>query len=246
MKSIQSRLACVLISSLTIFTSISSFAQTTHSITASAKATATLASVCTISSQNVSFGQISLPISTQSASSNITIQCTKGSSYTVGLAYGGIYGTGVTANWILVGTNGKILALNTATDTVTTLTSVPSGYVLTHASADCYNSFGEPAAADMGPYNCAGYQSSGSQYIMSSYGYGKMIGAAKGDAIGYSIQVPNKPSEVWNTGNYTYTSTGTGASQTIPVVATIAPSQTANSYPIADTYFDTVTATIQY
>jgi hypothetical protein len=78
------------------------------------------------------------------------------------------------------------------------------------------------------------------------YAYGKMSGAAKGDSIAYSIQLPGDSSKVWNAGNYSYTTTGTGSNQSIPVVASLVPSQTASPYPSADTYLDTVIATISY
>lgn len=214
--------------------------------TASPKATATISSSCQISAQSLSFGNLVLPLSAQSASTSMNVLCSKNASFNVGLAYGGVYGTAVTANWILVGANGKILALNTTTETDKVLTSVPAGYVLTHASANCYNSFGEPAAADIGPYNCAGYQTTGTQYTMSSYAYGKMTGVAKGDTIGYFIQVPGNPGQVWNTGNSSYSSTGTGSSVSIPVVGTLVPSQSGSVYPTPDMYMDTVTATINF
>jgi spore coat protein U-like protein len=233
MKTINSYLLCALVSSLTVLTSMTSFAQTTHSTTANAKATATLSAVCTIGSQNVNFGQIALPIGAQSSTSSMSVTCTKGSSYTIGLAYGGIYGTGASGNyWTLQSyMNGSgqfcqpfkvILEYNSA------------GSVI---GSGCSNSMPTGTTYD---------SSTGRYNVGTTYGYGVMNGAAKGDSIAYFIQVPNNPSQVWNTGNYTYTSTGTGAAQSIPVVATLKPSNTPNTYPTADTYLDTVTATVNY
>jgi spore coat protein U-like protein len=175
-----------------MLSNFSAFAQTSGSVTANTKASATLAAMCTISSQNVSFGQIALPVSNQSATSSIAVQCTKGSSYTIGLAYGGVYGQG------------------------------------TSEYETC------------GPDGCEWHLGN------TAYGYGMMNGTSQGDKIAYSIQVPNNASEVWNAGEYNYTSTGTGLSQSIPVVATLQPSQTTDKYPAADTYLDTVTATLTY
>jgi spore coat protein U-like protein len=73
-----------------------------------------------------------------------------------------------------------------------------------------------------------------------------MIGAAKGDKIGYSIQVPGNAGEVWNNGQNNYSSTGTGLAQTIPVVGTIMPAQSGSAYPTPDTYADTVVATVSF
>lgn len=175
------------------------YAQSSGSITANAKTTATLASVCTISAQNVNFGQISLPVSAQTSTSSMSVQCTKGSTYTISLAYGGVYGTGSSGTF-----------------------EASSCYGLQFPPPSCFYSY--------------------SNY----YNYGKMSGAASGDSIAYSIQVPNNPSQVWNTGNYSYSSTGTGSNQSISIIANLVPSQTTNQFPTPDNYSDTVTATITY
>jgi spore coat protein U-like protein len=214
---------------------LNAFAQTapSGSVTTSAKATATLAATCTIATQNVNFGQVILPVSSQSATSNMNVVCSKNAPYTIALAYGGVYGTSqnISAPYQNYGVykyiqGGQALYWvcqyrATASDGETATNTSISG------SAQC------PAT-------------NGTQTFSVSYAYGKIIGAAQGDSIGYSIQVPNNPSQVWNTGNYSYTSTGTGSSQSIPVVATLIPAQTTNKYPIADTYLDVVTATVSY
>jgi spore coat protein U-like protein len=197
--------------------SITSFTATAQTIpsatsTTSVKASATLAAVCSISSQNVNFGQISLPVSAQSATSSMNVQCTKNSPYTIGLAYGGIYGT---ANTVQI-----------QTGTTQTLQCIHVFW----GKCDQYTTVSTPVYTTTTTY----------------YAYGKMSGSSSGDTIAYSIQVPNQPSQVWNTGNYSYSSTGSGISQSIPIIATLLPSQTADSYPAADSYLDTVTATITY
>jgi spore coat protein U-like protein len=197
--------------------SITSFTATAQTIpsatsTTSVKASATLAAVCSISSQNVNFGQISLPVSAQSATSSMNVQCTKNSPYTIGLAYGGIYGTANT--------------VQTQTGTTQTLQCIHVFW----GKCDQYTTVSTPVYTTTTTY----------------YAYGKMSGSSSGDTIAYSIQVPNQPSQVWNTGNYSYSSTGSGISQSIPIIATLLPSQTADSYPAADSYLDTVTATITY
>jgi spore coat protein U-like protein len=201
----------------------------THSTTANAKATATLASVCTLGSQNVNFGLISLPVGAQSATSSLTVLCTKGSTYTIGLAYGGVYGQGTIPNgnyWV----NEYNGYWNEYNSSGTLLSSVHTGYYSPDTSCNQGNTGNGKSCAVAG----------------NAYGYGVMTGTAKGDTIAYFIQVPNNPSQVWNSGNYSYSSTGTGANQSIPVVATLKPSNTPSSYPTADSYLDTVTATITY
>lgn len=171
---------------------ISAFAQTTNSLTATTKASATLAATCTLSAQNVNFGSVNLPVSNQTASSSMNVQCTKGSSYTISLAYGGVYGKGT------------------------------SGY------------------QTCGPDGCEGHPGN------TIYTYGMMTGSANSDTIAYSIQVPNNAAEVWNAGNYTYTATATGSNDSVPVVATLQPSQTTDKFPAPDSYADTVVATLTY
>lgn len=202
---------------------------------ATTKASATLASVCTISSQNINFGQIALPISNQSATSSINVQCTKGSSYTIGLAYGGIYGQGGVSNgnyYQVLGIGGGCPA-----DASTYWNEYnSSGVVISHT---CTTSWSVPPSGTT--------YSNGNYYVSSpSYAYGILNGASKGDGIAYFIQVPGNPNQVWNSGNYSYTSTGTGSNQSIAVIATLKPSNTPNSYPSADSYLDTVVATINY
>lgn len=193
-------------------------------ISASTQATATLSSSCQISAQNLSFGNLVLPISSQGASSSMSVLCSKGHAYTVGLAYGGVYGQGGVSS-------GDYWAPATSAQTgLHCITGTPyaeydsSGNMLT---ASCHTT--QPA----NPTNTV-------------YSYGKMIGVANGDNIAYSIQVPNNPGQVWNSGVNNYTSTGTGASQTIPVVGTLVPGQSGSTYPTPDSYMDTVTATVSF
>lgn len=212
------------------------FAQS-HTTTATQKATATLAAVCTISAQNVNFGQIMLPVASQSASSNMSVQCTKGSPYTIGLAYGGVYGQGTSGGgdyYIVtyVGGQGTYLVYNHYSSAGTLLGTATSSTLnttgLVHGSSDL-------AVGSKWWVNPAS----------TPYSYGVIVGSVSGDTIGYSIQVPGNPSQVWNNGENNYTSTGTGSTQTIPVVATL-QSGHGVAYPTADSYLDVITATVNF
>jgi spore coat protein U-like protein len=207
--------------------------------TANPKATATLAASCQISAQNINFGQINPQTASAgvSASSNMNVFCTKGSAYTIGLAYGGIYGTGTgtTNYYVLTSQNFQ----------------VNNGQNLYKYNFTEYNAAGQvigsystgytTAAPSISGYNNPG---GGTKYVSNSvvYSYGKMVGVVSGDTIQYKITVPGQSSEVWNTGNYTYANTGTGATQTFPMNAVA----TTTAYPTPDTYTDTVTATINF
>lgn len=217
-----------LVSSIYACLAISSHASTNQT---SIQSTATLSSTCLISSQNISFGSIALPVSNQTATSSMNVQCSKGSSYTISLAYGGVYGVG-----------GAPETLN-YTHTVDNYDSNYNWISTTYF----YGTASNPDEASQTKATTSNWQQFPTMTVNSgSYNYGMMTGASSGDTIAYSIQIPNNPSEVWNTGNYSYTSTGTGLNQAISVVATLQPSQTASKYPTADTYLDVVTATINY
>jgi spore coat protein U-like protein len=212
--------------------------------TTTTKASATLAATCTISAQNVNFGQVSLPVGAQSATSSMTIECNKGASYTIGLAYGGIYGQGTNGGgdyWVHEGCP-------------TTCTPYYNWYYEFNSAGTQINAVqlanDQGANIDLATENVPGatWNAATGTYVVGTtpYLYGMLIGASSGDKIAYSIQVPNNPSEVWNAGENNYSSSAIGSIQSIPVVATLVPGQTPEKYPTADTYIDTVTATIQY
>lgn len=192
------------------------------SASASNQATATVSSSCTITAQNLNFGALVLPLSAQTASTSMSVLCSKNHAYTVGLAYGGVYGQGASINLPLTVNSGRNgYAYCVYSETISgQLYQTSTNYGQTCASSIAYN--------------------------IPSYAYGKMIGAAKGDNVAYSIQVPGQPSQIWNAGNSSYSSTGTGTAQTIPVVGTLVPSQSGSNYPTPDTYMDTVTATVNF
>jgi spore coat protein U-like protein len=198
---------------------------------ATTKATATIASVCTISAQNLSFGALVLPLSSQSAASSMSVLCSNKASYTVGLAYGGIYGQG--------NVNATLNNYGNSND----------NYLIPNSGGMWYCSYsgtvnGQPYTT--GAHELNGCPSTIQTQVSTAYAYGKMTGVAKGDTIGYSIQVPGSPGTVWNNGQGSYTATGTGSTQTIPVVGTLVPGQSGSSYPTPDVYMDTVTATVNF
>lgn len=203
------------------------------STVANPKATATLAASCTINASNVNFGQVNLQAAQSgvTATSTMNVYCTKGSSYTISLAYGGIYGTGVASDYYTY-----------------------QGQASGHYNYYIFNEY-TPSGAYVGqidtyynPPQGTTYNATTKQYSAGNtvYAYGLLTGVANGDTIGYKITVPNNDSEVWNSGNYSYTGTGTGTNQALPIKATIQTGTHGSSYPSADSYMDVVTATITY
>lgn len=212
------------------------------STSASEQATATLSSNCTISAQNLNFGNLVLPLSAQSASTSMSVLCSKNHAYTIGLAYGGVYGQG-SANgnyWTISGSAGSYnIYYYSNGNFVTGILNRTCAQVLSWSQG----AVGSTNDVAQTGWSCG---QTGTFAVNAAYGYGKMIGVAKGDTVAYSIQVPNQPSQIWNAGESSYSATGTGDTQTIPVVGTIVPSQSGSTYPTPDMYLDTVTATVNF
>lgn len=197
------------------------FQPSSSASTANTQATATLSAECTITAQDVKLGALVLPLSAQSASSSMTVLCSKSAPYTIALAYGGVYGKGETTGSPLVG------SLNNGSNNTCIYNINGSN-----------QSIQIPVSQSL---NCPSFYGA-----TEPYGYGKMIGVISGDSIAYSIQVPNSLGEIWNTGEGSYSANGTGSVQSIPVVLSLVPAQSSGNYPSPDTYMDTVTATISY
>lgn len=249
-----------------------SFAQTNQKVSVSNKATATLASTCTISASSVSFGSLILPVVNQSATSQLNLLCNKQANYTIELAYGGVYGSGnsptgytmgyyagnpTSGNAVLynifdstgtkAGTlgcylSGGVQIIGNGLNTVFGYTTYNSNNMYSNTNGTCNDSTHTPRDW-VGAYNATGTQSVGTGV---AYDYGMITGAAKGNQLAYSIEVPGNPSKVWNKGINNYTGTGTGTTQSIPVKATLIPSKTSYQYPSPDLYSDTVISTVSF
>lgn len=208
---------------LSILSSIS-FADTTPATT-STKASATLASSCQIQMQSISFGALMLPITTQQASSNMTVLCTKETPYTIDMSYG-------VSTLILYSrnANGHTYAYDTVTKTTSAWPADTTGYVLTDSNV-AYGVNG----CDY-PYGCTSYTKAGTT--------ANMQGATKGDAITYRIVNPTDSTKSWDSTNK-YADKGTGANQSILVKAELIPSS-PNQFPAPDSYSGTLTTTLTY
>lgn len=194
-----------------------------NNTTANTKVTAQLATSCQFTAQSVSFGTLMLPVTTQQATSQVQVLCTKGTAYDITM--------GTISNIYIMTNNGYgygafdsntgqqvAMPANWQT-TYTKTTTVAAG-----SRPDCYSIYG-----------CD---------IYNTGGYGSMKGASKGDSISYKIKNPSDNSKDWNTTNK-YNGIGIGAIQNIPVVAEIIPSQTT-AFPAPDMYTDTVTAYLNF
>lgn len=177
-----------------------------------------------------------LPLTSQSASSQINVLCNKEAPYTIDLAYGGVYGQGQTSDgsyWTLAKSdNGTLYYLYSQ-----------SGAFIKSSGWYGVGATENDIAKSLG---CTFDSNNRCQTARPSYDYGIMNGTLKGDSVAYSIEVPGDSSKVWNSGKNSYTNSGTGINQTIPIKAKLVPANSGSLYPAPDMYMDTVTAKITY
>lgn len=200
------------------------------SVTGAVKTSASLSAFCTIQTSNINFGQIILPAAQngQVSSTTMNVLCTKGSSYSIVLAYGGKYGTTSNTDYY------------TQTNDTGKFTHYDGNGVVLGSSATVPSPYSESSSI------------AGISYYYNltlpqvKYAYGILNGATSGDTISYKITAPGNDSKVWNNGSYAYPGVGTGVTQSIPVKATLQTGVQGPAYPTPDNYSDTVTTTINF
>lgn len=257
-----------IIMALSIFAlSLSSSAAFASSTSNNLETTAKIITSCTIAAENVNFGILPSPLTTQAAQSQMHVLCNNNASYKVDLAYGGIYGeggmpsgysfkyygsgnlyyvvtpTGSNLGYINCSTDGKIAYSNLAVANFYGSTNVSMW--LTDTKHTCTTNgtlAGTYPTGWTGPYNGVGTQ----PIPGSAYAYGIMTGSVNKNSVAYSISIPNDSSKVWNMGNNSYNATGTGVLQNISVNAKIVPDKSTSLFPAQDFYLDTVTAVIAF
>lgn len=191
--------------------------------TGTTKATATLSASCQITGHDVVFGPIDPRTSSSgvTSTSNLTMFCSKGASYTIALG-------GTTASYTVDGNyfgNSYACPNNCA--------GIPTNYHYYYIYSGTTDYTQTPSS-----------YSSRVLYYNGTYinNYSALKGAVSGDTISYKITLPGDDTKIWNRGNYNYTTTGTGTTQSIPVKATL----TTTAFPTPDNYSDTVIATVTY
>lgn len=226
------------------------------------ESTATIENTCQIEAQDINFGNVSLPLSTQGANSNMTVLCSNNAPYEIELSYGGVYGAGTQSKTYSI--KYKNMASHYGEYHVYDSEGVKvNGYL------SCYQSDSQPyiraspeiiAALNLkgdpkiilkqsdNPGICSGRSIVSNSVTVGSpaYAYGVMNGVSKGDALAYKITTPGDISKVWNKANNSYKGTGTGDKQVIGMNAQIIPINSSSLYLAQDSYRDVVTAIINY
>lgn len=198
------------------------------------KASATLAASCRITAQSISFGALALPLTAQSATSNLTVLCSKEAAYKIDMAFG------LSTNYWMINGAGGLWA--DSTWRANTILVDSTGKTISSGGFS-YPQGSDPYALMAGAMKCT-YTADGKCHATAgSANNGVMVGAK--DSVAYTIFIPGDTSKVWNVGKNSYLGTGTGASQSIPVQAQIVPGS-STPFPAPDMYSDTVNATITY
>lgn len=216
--------------------------------------TASITSTCSISATDVNFGVVSSPLTKQGATGELSVLCTNKSSYQIDLSYASASFTGVKYSSTITNTNG-----NLSTDTqVFDPNNKIIGTITCYTSNSLYHAYVDFSTLELA--SLYGYSKYGTnldslgacsagtatQPKSGASSYGAMTGISKGNLIGYAISVPGDLSKVWKQGVNSYSNSGTGATQTFIMNASILPDNSSSKYPAQDSYIDTVTAIISY
>lgn len=229
------------------------------------KASAKIESFCQIQAIDVNFGVVNLPLTAQSANSELRVVCSNNTLYNIDLTYGNNTG----------GTNTTILTVqfNPNSSNYTKWDIIENGVVLNSllcfgsTAGFAYNNanneklrhaYGLDSGYKFGTvYTDAQYPFLCSKGTLSpthishlesrtAKDFGSMTGAMKKDSLAYRITLPKDSTKTWSKGLNSHKGTGVGVEQKIAVNAKIVPEKSSSNYVAQDTYLDTVTATISY
>lgn len=243
----------------TTFLSSTSFA---GDINANLNTTAQIESFCQINAADINFGVVNLPLTAQTANSQMNVMCSNATAYKVDLSYGGIYGSGGGndgVNYTFVKNSGfpgvQIWYAYADGKHIGRFNCYSNQEIYLHTDATAIaNKLGLEVSKtyyDNGKYGlCSGtsvhYGLASKLSQVSAYNYGIMKGTMKGDKLAYAITIPNDSTKVWNKGINSYSLIGTGINQVIEMNAKIIVDQSSSKYIAADTYLDTITANVSY
>ena len=243
---------------LSLLFSVNSFAQSSSQSNSNIDIKVSVDAGCFINVNNINFGALMIPLTTQTATSEMSVLCSKNSNYTIGVSYSatGAASTSYTGSLATNGSGGSsyyisdsngnpnnqpytlwVQCFNNGTFSLYTGDSAlfRSIYGI-NSSVNVYNSVPDTYSI------CNG--SSLNMTTLSGYSTGKLTGINKNEIIQYTLELPGATS-VWNTSNK-YTGKGTGENQTIPMKAKINTSGSPTHMLSPDNYIDTLTVLLAY
>lgn len=218
---------------------------------------------CFLEAENVNFGSLIMPITNQSAQSEMKIKCSKNTSLSISIEYGLV-------------TSGSQYSFITVPPQVSyaqdqhQVKIYKDGIALTNDSYDivCHanpNGFGGSGFRTSNEIikkfkipvtiHNAGYWENGTDMCDSNGKFnvtnsffttvmGALSGISSGEVIKYSFEKPNSTSN-WNNSN-SYEILSTGVEQVVPLKAVIKSSENPQYRMTPDHYLDTVTIVLKY
>lgn len=255
--------------------SLSAFAQDTSipKFNSDIEVTAVVDAGCFLTAQNLNFGVIQMPISSQSTTAPINLKCSKNVNLKIGIAYDNninLSSSTITysihptvdkdAQWIFLYENGK--RLTSLRQDASCRSNSPGkilvwseqaakilGYTGDYNSLEKYN-LSTPMLVDTNNY-CSGnrFNIANLEKDIGLYGgvkeNGSLMGLIKGENILYSLELPGNSSKKWSISN-TYAMISNGDDQQIQMKANITSSGNPTHRLSPDTYQDTLTVVLTY
>lgn len=215
---------------------------------------------CFLNADDINFGVLAMPITNQSASSNMRVLCSKDTNLSIEMVYGASSGGSVNGTFEAVHMYGNAndssyqiykdgVKYTQAPTYSSDIKCKFNGYVLVNYKeiADLYK-VEYPAGTwvpDTGNI-CSGRNiNTETLAALGVPSQGKLTGITSGDQIVYSLEVPNSSTKVWNSTNK-YPIVATGVEQSIPMKANIKSSENPTYRMSPDMYSSVLTVVLTY
>ncbi len=217
---------------------------------------------CFLNADDINFGVLAMPITNQSASSNMRVLCSKDTNLSIEMVYGASSGGGSVS-----GTFTAVRTDHAHGQPYNTYKIYKDGVEYRHSSYDISCSIGyggvsiqDKKIADLYKFDPLIYQTwvhdtgnicSGNEInteTLAALGVpsqGTLTGITSGDQIVYSLEVPNSSTKVWNSTNK-YPIVATGVEQSIPMKANIKSSENPTYRMSPDMYRSILTVVLTY
>ena len=216
---------------------------------------------CFLNADDINFGVLAMPITNQSASSNMRVLCSKDTNLSIEMVYGASSGGGsVSGTFTAVeksrNTNEKSYQIykdgvkytQAPTDSYDIKCETNDKVIVNNKEiADLYKV--EYTAVKWVPDTgniCSGkYINTKTLADLGVPSQGKLTGITSGEQIVYSLEVPNSSTKVWNSTNK-YPIVATGVEQSIPMKANIKSSENPTYRMSPDMYRSILTVVLTY
>lgn len=219
---------------------------------------------CFLNADDINFGVLAMPITNQSASSNMRVLCSKDTNLSIEMVYGASSGggsvsgkfTAVRSGYATHPSDGSILSASyiiykddvryTASGIDISCSYSGEFYFYKKEISDLYK-VGYPGKWHPDTGNiCSGTNLN--TETVAAFGVpsqGKLTGITKGEQIVYSLELPNSSTKVWNSTNK-YPIVATGVEQSIPMKANIKSSENPTYRMSPDMYSSILTVVLTY